>query len=140
MGRRNGGGGISKRLPKQPKIKKNTPENSLVQASSSARDISAEATSGEEDRKRKVPTNNRFTVNDIPLSMIQKQPLAQVWTVHQCGLCRRHVSAHNNHVKTRQRPSLWRTHRLVWREKLQREAHHHKNISYDRCLSVFVST
>ena len=47
---------------------KKTPANSSVQASSSARDTNTEATSGEEDRKRKVPKNNRFTVNDIPLS------------------------------------------------------------------------
>ena len=72
QGRRKGGrrkgGDLSKCLPKKPKIKKNTPENSSVQASSSARDTNTEATSGEEDRKRKVPTNNRYTVNDIPLS------------------------------------------------------------------------
>ena len=68
MGGRKGGGRISKRLPKKPKIQKNISTNSSVQASSSARDTNTEATSGEEDRKRKVPTNNRFTVNDIPLS------------------------------------------------------------------------
>ena len=55
-------------FPKSQKSRKKTPTNSSVQASSSAKDTNTVATSGEEDRKRKVPTNNRFTVNDIPLS------------------------------------------------------------------------